>query len=206
MAVDPAGFFKLKFAYSGGGSDIFPGMEGKITGTPTVAQLQTAVNAWGGFWQTRLSALTNPNFTLDKLRLIYSNGTIEELVEGTVAVVGTLGSTTTMARSSSVVTGYGIASFYRGGKPRTYWPGLGRYDTGSETHWQPALVGDFTSAVTSLLADINGYTATGITAVSLGCIRRRRLGSPIVPPEFYPYLSVHGDTRICTQRRRLGRL
>jgi hypothetical protein len=206
MAVDPAGFFKLKYVYSGGGASVFPGMEGKITGTPTVAQLQDAVDAFGGFWQDRLSALTNPNWTLDTIRMIYSNGTIEELVESSVSVVGTLGSTTTMARSSCIVTGYSIASFYRGGKPRTYWPGLGRYESGSETHWQAALVPDFQTAVSDLLDDINGYTATGITAVALGCIRRVRLGSPIVPPEFFPYLSVHADGRICTQRRRLGPL
>lgn len=206
MAVDPAGFFKLKFVYTDAHGSVFPGMEGKITGTPTVPQLQDAVDAFGGFWQDRLAALTAPIWTLDTIKMIFSNGTIEELVESSVSVVGTLGSTTQSVRSSCLVTGYSIASFYRGGKPRTYWPGIGRYESGSDTHWQAALVGDFTTGVQDLLDDINGYTASGISAVSLGCIRRTRLGSAIVPPEFFAYASVHGDTRICSQRRRLGPL
>lgn len=206
MSVDPVGFSKLKFQYTDGEGSIYPGMEAKIEGSPTNAQLQTFVDAAGGFWQDRLEALTNPNWTLSKLRLIYSDGTIERLLEGTVAVVGTLANVTQSTRSSCIVTGYSISSFYRGGKPRTYWPYPGRYESASDTHWNASFAGDMAAAVQLLINDLNGYTATGITSVTAGCIRRRRLNAPVVPPEFFPYLSVHGDSRICTQRRRLGRL
>ena len=206
MAVDPAGFCKVKYVYQDSTGELYPGMEAKLTGSPTTPQLQDLADAMGGFWQDRLAALTDPKLTLQKLRLIYSDGTIEHLVESSVNVVGTTGGTVSIPRSACLVTGYGIGSFYRGGKPRTYWPYIGAYATSSTTHFPTATAAAYATAVQDLIDDINGYTATGVTAFALGCIRRTRLGAPITPPEFWPYLSVHADARICTQRDRLGRL
>jgi len=206
VAVDPAGFFKVKYEYADGLGSIFPGMEGKLVGTPTDAQLQTLVNAMGGFWTDRLAAITAPAWLLNNLRMIYSDGTIEKQFVVTRAVIGTLGSTISIPRSACIVTGYHISSFYRGGKPRTYWPGPGKFDGGSHVHFDPTVVSNMAAGVALLISDVNAYTASGVTSVTLGCIRRHRLGSPIVPPEFFAYGATHCDTRICTQRKRLGQL
>ena len=207
MAADPVGFCKLKFVYADTGGLISPGIELKITGAPTDDDLQTAVGVFGGFWNDRLSALTPPNWELDLVRLIYSDGAIDKLFESTVAALGTLGSTVDVPRSACTVTGWQIASFYRGGKPRTYFPGLARFEGASNVSWQHALVSDFNDAAGLLvLGDIASYAAGGITAVIPGCIRRHRLHAPIVPPEFFPYLGKHTDNRVCSQRKRLGPL
>lgn len=206
MPVDPAGFCKVKYVYTDTDGAIYPGMEGKLVGSPSTPNLQSLVDAIAAAWSTRLRAETAPHWTLGKARLIWSDGTIEHLVESSLNLAGTLGSTVTFPRSACLVTGYQISSFYRGGKPRTYWPSPCRYASGSDTHYDSALVADYVTAITNLISDVNAYTGTGVTSFTLGAIRRHRLGAPIVPPEFYAYGAVHGDTRICTQRKRLGRL
>lgn len=206
MAADPVGFSKVKFKYTDSVGSLYPGMEAKIEGTPTTSDLQDFADVLGGYWQTQFAAATNPLLTLSELQLIYSDGTLEHKVVSAVGVVGTLGSTTSTPRSACVVTGCQIASFYRGGKPRTYWPYFGKYAPSSTTHWLSGTGSSYAGAVQYLIDHVASYSAGGISAVHLGCIRRRRLGSPIVPPEFYPYVSAHGDDRICSQRNRLGPL
>lgn len=206
MAIDPAGFCKVKFVFSDAVGEIYPGMEALVTGAPTLSDLDDAAAAIGDAWVTHLHTLTSPQWTLANVWLIYSDGSTELKGTATVGDAGTLGSTVTTPRSACLVSGYQIEDYYRGGKPRTYWPGPGRYESGSTTHWQAALCGDYETGLQALIDEVDAYSGGGVATLTLGCIRRRALGSPLTPPQFFAYTGSHVDTRIGTQRNRLGRV
>jgi hypothetical protein len=206
VAVDPAGFCKLKFLIqSSDGRTVYPGMEAFLTGTPSKAQLDDHAADIASAWSGGFAGYMSDHWTFTGLRLLYSDGTA--VIEGD-ATASTTGSITSAGLPDSVcvVTHYDIESYYRGGKPRTYWPFGAVSVMGSHHTWDPGFIGDVETSIQDFIDTVDALTNPGVTTFTLGCIRRVAAGIPITPPSFYAYTGSRTDLRICTQRRRLGPL
>ena len=205
MPIDPAGFAKYKYVITDGHGSVYPGIELLLTGAPTLADLDTlAAEILTNFSDNFVTQL-HPDWTITGAQLLYSDGST--ILEGTAtaAVTGTFGGTK-LPRSTCVVSHYQIEDYYRGGKPRTYWPFWVASQMASSTTWNGAAVGDLEGMIQDHLDAIAAFSSTAIPTCTPGCIRRVASGAPLVPPQFFPYVGSRVDSRLCTQRRRLGRL
>jgi hypothetical protein len=94
--------------------------------------------------------------------------------------------------------------YWRGGKPRTYFPGLINIDT---TDGHTLVAGSKTAktnVANALHAAINGLAATGITQTQHGFVSFMSKGAERIPHTFFPVTGAQVHSRIGTQRRRLG--
>jgi hypothetical protein len=70
--------------------------------------------------------------------------------------------------------------------------------------WSGSHIANLTAGGAGYLTDVNGLTTTNISTVTLGVWRFFSGGAALAPPVFWPFLSVSGQSRVCSQRRRLG--
>lgn len=205
MPLDPTGFAKVKYVLTDSVGSVYPGMEGFLSGTWDQSDLDDLATTLLTDITAAIAPLMDSRWLFEHVWVIVSDGSTTLKGTSTGSTSGSLGGTRSGSRDDCVVSGYQIGDYYRGGKPRTYWPGPWRFASGSITHWDVALIGDFEAAIQDYLDGVAGATVGTGTFVP-GCIRRVSGGSPLSPPQFFPYLGSHTDARICTQRRRLGRL
>jgi hypothetical protein len=107
--------------------------------------------------------------------------------------------------NAAMCVSWQIARRYRGGNPRTYL-------SGSPVGYCPG-GGTFTPAATStveneadlFLNQINSIVLTGATQVHLCCVHYLRLHTLLVPPLVDLITGERVDSRICSQRRRVGK-
>jgi hypothetical protein len=96
------------------------------------------------------------------------------------------------------------SAFWRGGKPRTYIPGLTSSMTDtikslSDT-WKNATI----TAAQAMLTAVNAVTTADVPQTRLGFIHASSQGAWLVPPVFYEFSDVTVHDRVASQRRRLG--
>lgn len=116
--------------------------------------------------------------------------------------------------SAAVVTSWVINRRYRGGHPRTYWPfgTAGTYASGSAKLWDPGFitnvdddVGDFISAWVGTVAGATTFTElcnVSYVDKNTNPVPPYRRTTPVVDA----ITDHHAKQRICTQRRRLGKI
>ncbi|MGH6840456.1 MAG: hypothetical protein ACREDT_17055, partial [Methylocella sp.] len=109
-----------------------------------------------------------------------------------------------MSAQTSSVLGFQIEEGYRGGKPRMYLPFTGSDQIDTPRTFGDVYVAALQAAGASFIDDVNGLAPTGFDTVSIGVVHFFSGGVALAPPTFSPYLAVHAQKRICTQRRRLG--
>jgi hypothetical protein len=98
---------------------------------------------------------------------------------------------------------YQVALRYRGGHPRTYFPGMPATAMSNAQNWLGTSVTNATTAWKNWLQSISGFTA-GSTSVASQCmVSYVHGGNPRVTPAVYPLASWNGKPGIATQRRRL---
>lgn len=116
--------------------------------------------------------------------------------------------------SASVVTSWTIGRRYRGGHPRTYWPfgTAGTYEAGSSKLWDSTFIGDVETKVGAWQAAITNVTVAATVFNDLVNVSYVSKEVNPDPPYRRPTPVVDVITaavvkqRICTQRRRLGKL
>jgi hypothetical protein len=176
---------------------------GEIT-TPELDDLAAACSeAYADNFLPLLSNLT----TLEGTQVVlYSAGDAFEGVAG-AGGSGSAGSTNNLPANITACVSWNIAPHYRGGHPRTYIPGLRIANVLDNTSWDPTFVSSLTSAGNSFHADLEAISgiSSGISTVEHGVASFVRSGDWRDPPVFYRITSCTVDTRIDTQRRRLGR-
>jgi hypothetical protein len=165
----------------------------------------TAGNAFGV-----MAGITGSTWVLVSTTAIDNSGVSEAAV--THAVIGGGGSSPNpLPPNVAVCTGWTIAAHYRGGHPRTYWPGVPTsfitaagdptLTTAAITNYQTTVGGALTTFNTQLLA----LPFAGV----LGSIATRRttagVGACLTPPLFYSYEGCVVHARLDSQRRRLGK-
>jgi hypothetical protein len=124
------------------------------------------------------------------------------LYQGTGSVPGT-GSTPIYPPQVSVCISWKAAIAWRGGRPRTYLPGIPQAATTSVG--SPALASSYSGALaaaaTSLLSDIQGDSYSSAT-LSLGVPSYYSKGAFRSPPLFLPFQGAVVHDRLSSQRRR----
>lgn len=121
----------------------------------------------------------------------------------TMALNGAVAGADLTAASCAVVSWQSTA-YWRGGKPRTYLPGLpGSFgDTNhSLNDTQKATI---LSNAGAFRSGVNAITTPAFDSVQLGFIHWQNNGEWLTPPVFYPFTGQLVHDRIGVQRRRLG--
>lgn len=116
---------------------------------------------------------------------------------------GTAGGTIVPA-SVAVCWSWKIANRYRGGHPRTYIGGVTASGMSNQNTWLSTYVTSHTNAATAIRTAINTTSVGGSTwtLICLSYYKDKALRPDPVPR---PISGVSVDTRIDSQRRRLGR-
>lgn len=133
----------------------------------------------------------------------YSDGISETFGTGTLEENGGVTGEACPA-NVALVTGGSDGTSYRGGKGRTYWGLIPMDALASSLAWDSGYLGDFESAWAALVTAIDALTPNGGTCTA-GVVHRVVNKLPITPA-FGPYISTHAQRRVCSQRRRLGKL
>jgi hypothetical protein len=107
---------------------------------------------------------------------------------------------------SCVVLSWRIAPAYRGGKPRTYLPGIP--DSAVVSHGDSALTTTFTTAIqadaATFRSHVNALTPES-SSITLGNVSYFHSHAVRPTPIFNPFMSVNVHERLDSQRRRSGK-
>jgi len=98
-----------------------------------------------------------------------------------------------------------ISRRYRGGHPRMYVGGIAQTRTSTPNTWLPAFVTALDGASEALRTAINSTTLAGGGTALHAVVHYVRNKVPLVPPESSIISSGVVDTRVDSQRRRLGK-
>lgn len=108
----------------------------------------------------------------------------------------------------AMVCSFEINRRYRGGHPRKYlpWGTSGTMATGSTIDWDSGFVFDCEAKMTAMIAGITGITEGSTTWNQVVNVSYRNAGAVRVTPVVDVVTSTVIRTRICSQRRRLGKV
>lgn len=94
---------------------------------------------------------------------------------------------------------------YRGGKPKMYLPGPNNTHLLSPKEYASSFVSDLATAAESFIATATA-SFTGLGDCVPSFLERIRDKAPLETPVLRPITAVTVESRICSQRRRLGKL
>jgi len=122
----------------------------------------------------------------------------------TTAVNGT-GSGATLPANIAVVLSWGSSAHWRGGKPRTYLPGLGSAAADTNHSLLDSSKAAIQAQAAAFLTAVNGISAGGVTQTELGFLHWQTNDTWLSPPAWFAFSGVTIHDRLGSQRRRLGR-
>ena len=174
------------------------------TSTPSQADLDGWNTAFGAAYKARFAAHLPNDTSFGQVRTVmFTPGNTELISLSAMTGAGTAG-TNAANTSSAAVISWAANVYWRGGKPRTYLPGV---PTGGITlaHLLTATyITNYTTDATNFRADVNALTSGAITGTALGFVSFRTANEERIPPVFYATNSAKVHPRLGTQRRRLG--
>jgi|SRR5580704_9795255 hypothetical protein len=164
---------------------------------------------------TTIAGTINGAFWTDTLKAFYSNFTV--LVGTRVTDIATdTGASGEFADGSSgtideegvgaqmcIMVNYGIARRYRGGHPRTYYPGLSNTYLESPQAWSPAGVAGLSAAAGDLQAALGSASSGSTNLTEQVCVSYATANAPRVDPLVETITDYVVNGAIKTQRRRL---
>lgn len=175
--------------------------------TPTTGQMNTMVASLYSAWATAWKGKLGSNWTITLAKATYY-GTAPYVITGESILtdVGTRGSASIMPDQVSACLSWLVSTTWRGGKPRTYFPGVVvSADLQDNAHITSTLIASIEGAGNAWNTAVNAYTTSPFLTMALGTVRFFSGGVPLAPPVFLPYTGVSMHSRIATVRRRLGR-
>lgn len=172
-------------------------------GAPSVANLNTLCGSFLSAVASNLLALSNP-------LVVLASADAQDLTNAGAATgaatntsPGTRTGTPLPASAASTIS-WKINNRYRGGHPRTYWPGGNQADLLNGRMFTDAFITTADAAVGAFLSAVNAITTGGIT-YKLICLSYMRHKVALSPPVPYTIQSALINHRLDTQRRRLGK-
>jgi hypothetical protein len=179
-------------------------------GTRVRADLNTFMSAFIAAYHTHLLVVCPPEATIGELDAVWQTGAGTVLAgSATASFAGTAAAAVADVEACQLIN-WAIGARYRGGKPRTYLPGVpaahivnGKQLDGT---WRAAVAGNASDFLTA----VEAITAGAITTTQLGTVSFFTAGGSEdvpptyrTPPVFEPYLSAGARLIIASQRRRL---
>lgn len=107
--------------------------------------------------------------------------------------------------SASKIISWLTSVYWRGGKPRTYLPGLSTAETTTNFSLTSAEVTALQTAASGFRTAINALTQGTISSTSLGFVSFTSGKVPRPAPLFFSFTGAKVHPRFGTQRRRLGK-
>jgi hypothetical protein len=174
------------------------------------AIVQADLDTWLGVtlnaFKTQFQGLqANTTTAVAGKAVLYAPGGGELISNVSNAWTGT-GAQSSVIGSACRVLSWSSGVYWRGGKPRTYLPGVMSSDLNAGTDTIAAAVKtSTTTAAAAFRVSINTNTVGTITGSSFGFISYRSGNANRVPPVFYAITGVVVHSRIGSQRRRDGK-
>lgn len=110
--------------------------------------------------------------------------------------------------SVALVISAEISRRYRGGHPRTYAPfgTAGTFATGSTINWDSSFLADVQTKWDDMISGVNGFSSGGTTYNEMVNVSYVSGGARRTSAVVDPITSYVARDRICSQRRRLGKV
>lgn len=177
------------------------------SGEITTSDLNTLATACYTPYVSNLMAQLRTSCVLDECAVnLYQDG---DLLQGTHTGSGAGGHAAGSDLPASVACAISwiIPSHYRGGHPRTYLCGLASDELNGTKSWSTSFLANMTSEAISFHNAIEAISpiGAGIAGVEHGIISFQSGKQWRTPPIFRRISGALCDTRVDTQRRRLGR-
>jgi hypothetical protein len=187
-------------------ANVFCVWNGSAGHTATVAELATVIGNFHTAWSTNIKPLIATDVTMTLIKALYYNPDGSVITnEVTYTDVGT-GAGTTITDATSSCLSWGILTTWRGGKPRTYLPGVWAAELLNPAHLTTTRITARQAGGTAFLAAVNAITwPVTLTNLALGTVSFYSGNAPRVPAKFFNYQSCFVHSRIDTMRRRLGK-
>lgn len=146
------------------------------------------------------------NWSLEQVVLYALDGSEMAAISDVAASPGGVAQGALSPQVAALIS-WSIPISYRGGHPRTYMPGCpGQIvDTSGGRTWQAGYLTSLNSAFTAFQTACNGAIGGGSTTAQLGMVSYTKGKEPRATPIFYPFGVPTAKSRLCTQRRRLGK-
>lgn len=176
---------------------------------PTSPQLNTISQSIAEAWNTHLAAVHHNTVSLSTVECVDLSAPDAAFGSALVNHAGLLTGTPLPAQVAACVS-WKVNFRWRGGHPRSYLPAGTTASTTNQRQWTTLAVQNFETAVNGFFGAVNAIT-TGAVTGRLCCVRRYSTtaqGQPptvLDPPLVLDFVSFDVDSRIDTQRRRLGR-
>lgn len=171
---------------------------------PSGAALASALTTINSVWNTNLTALMPSTCILQQIEGVWILPNEGEIVQfNTTSRQGTNAGAQLPNISTCAVANWRIDKYYRGGKPRSYLPGVPTTSCTDGVHLTTAAITATQSAMSAFMQGINAITATGLEKVELGTVSFVKAKQWRNPPVFWPYLGVSVRSTLGVQRRRL---
>lgn len=199
----PPGFVRVRLIGTGVTSGWGIGFWLQSAGTPASGDLDDLAQQIHEAFVSTLLGSMGTDFHLTETTVTYYR-TIDELVGSYVHSDAGGQTGTTIPASAAMVLSWTIASHYRGGKPRTYLPGLKASAMTDDSHWDPAASSDVHDSAVDFLTAVNAIDAGGVTSVIMGVLHFFSAGLALVPPVFSAYAGVVARAKIGSQRKRIA--
>lgn len=177
----------------------------QLTGTGiTAADLNTLAGDIATDLNTNGLNRASSSVILTEVAIVYVP-TVGNEVNGvwTGTHAGTHAGTDIENAATCMVINWHISAYYRGGKPRWYWPGLVQSDVVNGSNVDATQAGNTATAFAALLTAINGTTTTNITGVVLGTMSFQSGNAWRGTPLFRPFTGVSVRLKVGSQRRRI---
>jgi hypothetical protein len=170
------------------------------------ADFDTYIAAFAAAYKTRFQAQMGSTVQVTQCKAVLYTPGGGELISSPVITPWNGTGAGALAASLCTVVSWLTGVYWRGGKPRTYLPGLPTGDLNANlmtilTVWRTATI----TAANSFRTDINALTSGTITGSVLGFISFFTNNALRTPPIFYPFTGATVHPRAGSQRRRDGR-
>lgn len=120
-------------------------------------------------------------------------------------VIGT-NAGTALPASCCVLISHAIARRFRGGHPRHYLPFGQNTDTVDNVNWTNTFLTNVQNDMNDFFTQVHLALVADTGSGEMGSLSYYSALAPRVTPEFDPFLSSAVKPRVCSQRRRLGKI
>jgi hypothetical protein len=176
------------------------------SGSISQADLDTWTAAFAAAYKSNLASQQTSQVTYVLAKaVLYTPGGGALVSTATMTGSGTSGGTNVSDISASICLSWLSTVYWRGGKPRSYMPGVSTAQVTNNYQVTPTTITGYGTAAAAFRTAINALTATSITGTSLGFVSFNSGNAPRGTPLFFAFSGVKIHGRLATQRRRLGR-
>ena len=183
-----------------------------VSGAGTATNLTNLANAIKTAWGTDIAPHMSSDWGLDRVVCTMVDGTEVQGIDTAGRTAGLLSSSSypPLPPNTAAVASWAINRAYRGGRPRSYQPGITEGQL--VTHGSNLMtVGDAENIATgwnNFLVAVNAIAVVALGTITMGVVSYVSNKLPRVTPLFFDYIpgATRCNTRLATQRRRLGKL